>query len=275
MYINTVSKVFKNAISSVHWHFWHTTAAILCVVIGAWLTGCATPPARSRPVVEPPVLHEVSYPHRSYRVQPGDGLRSVASRYGLDYLQVADWNGLRPPYTLHIGQILRLYPQSLTSADDEPLINQRSHDGRLKVNIHADDVEIPEGPLPADHIANDWIWPTKGRVVQTFLNGNRTRQGIRIAGELGQDIVAAESGRVIFSGGGLPGYGQLIIIKNAKNYLSAYGFNSKLLVQEGRKVVKGERIAKMGLSPEGKPMLHFEIRRGDVVLNPMRLLPHR
>lgn len=118
-----------------------------------------------------------------------------------------------------------------------------------------------------------WIWPTRGAVVQTFRKGDRTRQGIRIAGKVGQSILSAESGRVVYTGSGLPGYGKLIIIKHNKNYLSAYGFNRKLLVKDGEKVAKGERVAEMGKSADGKALLHFEIRRRDNPLNPLKLLP--
>jgi lipoprotein NlpD len=118
-----------------------------------------------------------------------------------------------------------------------------------------------------------WIWPTRGSVVQEFRKGDRTRQGIRIAGNVGQSVLAAESGRVVYTGSGLPGYGKLIIIKHNKNYLSAYGFNRKLLVKDGKTVNRGERVAEMGRSADGKALLHFEIRRRDTPLNPLKLLP--
>ena len=118
-----------------------------------------------------------------------------------------------------------------------------------------------------------WLWPSQGKVVQRFKQGDRTRQGIRIAGKSGQPIIAAESGKVVYTGSGLPGYGKLIIVKHNKNYLSAYGFNRKLLVKDGDQVVRGARIAEMGQSADGKPLLHFEIRRRDKPLDPMKLLP--
>jgi lipoprotein NlpD len=127
--------------------------------------------------------------------------------------------------------------------------------------------QTPDGSL-------HWIWPTRGVVVQNFRKGDRTRQGIRIAGNVGQSVLAAESGRVVYTGSGLPGYGKLIIIKHNKNYLSAYGFNRKLLVKDGKKVNKGEQVAEMGRSADGKALLHFEIRRRDTPLNPLKLLPH-
>jgi len=118
-----------------------------------------------------------------------------------------------------------------------------------------------------------WAWPTKGKVVQTFVAGDRTRQGIRIAGKAGQPILAAEAGKVVYTGSGLPGYGKLIIVKHNKNYLSAYGFNRKLLVKDGDQVAKGERVAEMGQSTDGKTLLHFEIRRRDKPLDPLKRLP--
>lgn len=118
-----------------------------------------------------------------------------------------------------------------------------------------------------------WVWPTRGTVVQRFLKGDRTRQGIRIAGKSGQPVVAAESGKVVYTGSGLPGYGKLIIVKHNKNYLSAYGFNRKLLVRDGDRVNRGERIAEMGQSADGQSLLHFEIRRRDMPLDPLQRLP--
>lgn len=86
-------------------------------------------------------------------------------------------------------------------------------------------------------------------------------------------MVAAESGKVVYSGSGLVGYGNLIIIKHNNNYLSAYGYNKKLLVKEGDKVLKGERIAQMGSPRTGTdPVLHFEIRKQGKPINPLSLL---
>ena len=96
-----------------------------------------------------------------------------------------------------------------------------------------------------------------------------------IDGRAGQPIVAAASGRVVYAGGGLIGYGQLIILKHNDTYLSAYGYNAKLLVKEGQVVKKGQQIATMGEGPERKPRLHFEIRRNGKPVNPRRYLPAR
>ena len=94
-----------------------------------------------------------------------------------------------------------------------------------------------------------------------------------IAGKSGQPVRAAASGRVVYSGSGLIGYGQLIIVKHNNTFLSAYGHNASLLVKEGEAITKGQRIATMGEGPERKPRLHFEIRRNGKPVNPRQFLP--
>ena len=99
--------------------------------------------------------------------------------------------------------------------------------------------------------------------------------GILIGGRAGQSVRAAAGGRVVYSGGGLIGYGQLIIIKHNDTYLSAYGHNSALLVNEGDAVRQGQRIATMGEGPGRQPRLHFEIRKNGQPVNPRQYLPAR
>ena len=120
-----------------------------------------------------------------------------------------------------------------------------------------------------------WGWPANGRVVATYDARAPLAQGIRIAGRVGDSIRAAESGKVVYSGSGLIGYGRLIIVKHNDNYLSAYGHNREILVSEGDQVTKGQQIAKMGTAGDGGPLLHFEIRRNGKPVNPARYLPKR
>ena len=116
-----------------------------------------------------------------------------------------------------------------------------------------------------------WRWPAKGKVVTSFSRSGG--KGIDIAGKFGQTIVAASAGRVVYSGSGLIGYGQLIIVKHNKRYLSAYAHNNKILVKEGDTVTGGQRIAEMGRSGSNRAMLHFEIRRDGKPIDPLRYLP--
>jgi lipoprotein NlpD len=120
-----------------------------------------------------------------------------------------------------------------------------------------------------------WSWPTDGQVESTFSASDPARKGIKVAGTAGQPIRSAEAGNVVYSGSGLIGYGRLIIIKHNDKYLSAYGHNRKLLVKEGDRVTKGERIAEMGVSNTGHAVLHFEIRRDGEPVDPLRLLPRK
>jgi lipoprotein NlpD len=118
-----------------------------------------------------------------------------------------------------------------------------------------------------------WQWPLTGPVRQTFVRGDRTRAGIRIAGHAGDRVRAAEAGTVVYSGSGLKGYGNLIIIQHNKSYLSAYGFNRRLLVHEGEHVKRGQAIAELGQTAGEGWLLHFEIRRNGNAVDPMGHLP--
>lgn len=120
-----------------------------------------------------------------------------------------------------------------------------------------------------------WRWPASGSVVGTFVSGDQTRQGIDIAGNEGDAVTATADGEVVYSGNGLIGYGELIIIKHNANFLSAYGHNRKRLVQEGEKVKAGQRIAEMGATSAARNELHFEIRKNGKPVNPLEYLPVR
>jgi lipoprotein NlpD len=120
-----------------------------------------------------------------------------------------------------------------------------------------------------------WLWPTDGRLLSTFKAGDPSRNGIELAGSEGQSIRASAAGEVVYSGNGLIGYGELIIIKHSDRMLSAYGHNRKRLVAEGQAVAAGEKIAEMGRDERNRALLHFEIRRGGTPQDPMKYLPRR
>lgn len=121
-----------------------------------------------------------------------------------------------------------------------------------------------------------WQWPASGKVVGGFQAGSGgDGAGIDIAGNVGDPVRAAASGTVVYSGNGLIGYGELIIIKHNDTYLSAYGHNSKRLVKEGQRVGAGQEIALMGASGAPRVELHFEIRKDGKPVDPMAFLPQR
>jgi lipoprotein NlpD len=121
----------------------------------------------------------------------------------------------------------------------------------------------------------NWIWPTSGRVLRGYVVGNPARNGLDITGKEGQAIIATAGGNVVYSGNGLIGYGELIIIKHSERMLSAYAHNKSRLVQEGDQVSQGQKIAEMGRNDQNEELLHFEIRTRGKPVNPMGYLPDR
>lgn len=214
---------------------------------------------------------------RSYRVRRGDTLYSIAWRAGKDFRSLARLNGIRPPYTIYPGQLIRLHSatrQPQTPAKPQVQAKPRSATAATPEERPATRTRPATRSAPAS-AALRWQWPANGPVLSSYSAKDPSRKGIKIGGSAGQAVVAAEAGRVVYSGSGLIGYGQLIIIKHNDNYLSAYGHNAKLLVKEGETVVRGTRIADMGRSNDGRAMLHFEIRRDGHPIDPMTMLPRR
>jgi lipoprotein NlpD len=121
-----------------------------------------------------------------------------------------------------------------------------------------------------------WIWPTDNQIIRQFEPGNMEARGIDFSGKVGDSIRAVRSGKVVFSGAGLKGYGQLIIVKHDHSILTAYAHNHNLLVKEGESVDAGQVIAEMGLNDQtGVPMLHFEVRLNGKPVDPLNYLPAR
>jgi len=193
-------------------------------------------------------------------VRSGETLFSIAWRYGKDPVDVARWNRLGDGSLIYPGQIIRLTPPAgtvgRTIARPSPAASKPLP-------------RIPAQPSPS------WAWPTRGRISVDFGGKPGAGTGVLIDGQAGQPIRAAAAGRVVYAGGGLIGYGQLIIIKHNDTYLSAYGYNASLLVKEGTAINKGQQIATMGEGPERKARLHFEIRRNGKPVNPRQYLPGR
>jgi len=122
---------------------------------------------------------------------------------------------------------------------------------------------------------SSWRWPTDGKIIDSFSASEGGNKGIDIAGSRGQSIVATASGRVVYAGNALRGYGNLIIIKHNDDYLSAYAHNDTMLVREQQEVQAGQKIATMGSTGTSSVRLHFEIRYKGKSVNPLRYLPQR
>jgi lipoprotein NlpD len=120
-----------------------------------------------------------------------------------------------------------------------------------------------------------WRWPARGELTGRYVSGDPTRQGIDIAGSAGQPVLAAADGVVVYSGSGLVGYGELVIVKHNEAWLSAYGHNRARLVNEGQLVKAGQQIAEMGRTGAARDMLHFEIRYNGKPVDPLQYLPRQ
>lgn len=221
-----------------------------------------------------------------HKVVTGDTLYSIAFQYGLDFRTLATWNDISSPYGIYVGQLIRLFAPEKPIQISKPVLVAPPLVGREKIASAPDkmkDKPIKEKLIPAEKhdetkektakANSGWHWPTNGKVVQQFSGGAPGKKGIHIQGQYGQPVIAAAEGKVVYSGNGLLGYGNLIIIKHDGGFLSAYAHNSELLVKEGDHVNAGKPIAKMGTEEvSGKPVLQFEIRRDGVPTNPVPYL---
>lgn len=248
---------------------------------------------------------------QTYTVQKGDTLYGIALEHGFDYKEVAEWNGIEPPYVIRVGQTLKLAsagpPAVVTTplklvpevenraVDDDPLLKtqpkavKQPYSPQADAELHRAKVEAPAKPAaedkdaaaekkePASQADDDdrmeWVWPAAGKLIAGFNEAAVAGKGLDIGGRSGQPVLAAASGKVVYSGSGLRGYGKLVIIKHNKTYLSAYAHNQQILVKEGQSVTKGQKIAEMGDSDADQVKLHFEIRRFGKPVDPMKYLP--
>jgi lipoprotein NlpD len=228
---------------------------------------------------------KIATPPSYYTVQRGDTLYSISWRYGMDYKDVARINGIRSPYTIYVGQKLRF---KSTSSRNTTASRSSQNNAKPKPVKPTPKPTIskptPAKPTPKPVVADDnfvgnqnlqWRWPTSGRVVSTYSNSSPGRKGIDIAGKAGQPVIAAASGKVVYSGNSLPRYGNLLIIKHNDVYLSAYAHSERLLVKEGDLVRGGQKIALLGHTGTQRDQLHFEIRRNGKPVDPIRFLPKR
>lgn len=216
-----------------------------------------------------------------HTVKRGETLYSIAWKYGLDYRQLAAANGIRYPYTIHAGRRLTLTPPAAiaskpaTAPKPKPPSSARSGSTAPKPAAKPTPKPVPKSAPAMPANSDPWAWPANGKVVETFSTSGRVNKGIDIAGQRGQPVQSTRSGKVVYAGTGVAGYGSLIIVKHDETYLSAYAHNDRILVKEGAMVKAGQKIAEMGDSGTDRVMLHFEIRREGKPVNPLGFLPKR
>ncbi len=244
------------------------------------LASCGT----ARVLSEPGIHHVMSSPARvsaprygeTAVVQRGETLYHIATGHGISALDLAMWNAVPPPYTIHPGQRLRLYPADrYVPRSSGNVVPQRPVASAVRPASRASVVAAPAPPPVAAPSSSPftWLWPAEGALAGRYLPGEPTQQGIDIAGQAGQPVRAAADGVVVYSGSGLVGYGELVIVKHNDAWLSAYGHNRARKVNEGQIVKAGQQIAEMGHSGAARDMLHFEIRYTGKPVDPLAYLP--
>ncbi len=219
------------------------------------------------------------YAEESYVVRPHDTLYSIAWRYDLDYRDLARWNHIGSDYRIAVGQVLVLQPASRAPAVLAPAVRAPSaaSPAHETPRVAAGGADSSAAPKPSSTSRStgaagespQWVWPTERTSAPRTVPGG----GILLLGQLGQEVRAACSGRVVYTGSGLRGYGNLIIIKHGDSWLTAYAHNRELLVREGQDVVGGQAIAHMGTGPHQVAALYFEIRLNGKPVDPLPYLP--
>jgi len=210
-----------------------------------------------------------------YLVRSGDTVSEIAEKRRISTRKLIRWNKLKPPYVIYAGKLLRVAaPEGTnTAAAGETTRKAAPRVQQTLSAVQPQHQDISGGRAGSSGLT--WAWPIDGAVRQGFRAGDRTRQGLRIACRPGEPVRAAAAGRVAYAGSGLRAYGNLIIVKHNKKYLSAYGFNRRLLVAEGNNVSQGQVLAECGQGVEGIYQLHFEIRRDGAAVDPIPYLPPR
>ncbi len=260
-----------------------SSRALAMVLAAMLVAGCGSTRVIRAPAAQRSPAARVSAPKygATATVQKGQTLYRIAVENGISPLDLAMWNTVPPPYTIYPGQRLRLYPQdrsvartgaSATTAS-RVCTPPRSPVGSVRApTAISPPVQQPAAP-PASSLA--WAWPADGTISSRYVAGEPTRQGIDITGTEGLPVRAAADGVVVYSGSGLVGYGELVIVKHNDAWLSAYGHNRSRMVNEGQRVTAGQQIAQMGHTGAAHDLLHFEIRFNGKPVDPMAYLPPR
>nr|WP_218876529.1 peptidoglycan DD-metalloendopeptidase family protein [Pseudomonas fluorescens] len=260
---------------------------VLGLVLSSLLAACSSTPSSGARVVDRnnAVPQKPTVTTGQYVVRKGDTMFSIAFRYGWDYKALAARNNIPVPYTIHPGQTIRFDGRTgstpttvVTNSGSSPSSSSKTTIITRPAGTAAPTVASKPAPAPlppAGPAPTGWGWPSNGVLIGKFSSNGSLNKGIDIAGDLGQPVLAASDGTVVYAGSGLRGYGELVIIKHSDTYVSAYGHNRRLLVREGQQVKVGQTIAEMGSTGTDRVKLHFEIRRQGKPVDPLQFLPRR
>lgn len=220
-------------------------------------------------------------PPRLYTVRRGDSLYAISRQYGVDMRALAQKNGLAPPYTIFPGQQLALPGSSTVIASSRapstvpPSSSPQPRRGPSTTAPVASRPPPVAPPAPPARAGSRFVWPVQGRVLARFGPSGQGlhNDGINISAERGAPVRAAENGVVAYSGNELQGFGNLLLVKHADGWMTAYAHNDELLVKRGDRVDRGQVISRAGSTGNVRtPQLHFELRRGTKAVDPLKYL---
>ncbi|SMF14139.1 Murein DD-endopeptidase MepM and murein hydrolase activator NlpD, contain LysM domain [Tistlia consotensis] len=231
-------------------------------------------------------------PQRLHVVAAGDTVYGLSRRYGMDMSELTKRNDIPPPYTIVVGQRLYLPADKPQPAGPEPIAPalaasqpavqpSATQQAAVPKPPPAEPVALPRQapssavPVPPPLANGQFAWPVRGRVVSYFgpQGDGRHNDGINIAVPAGTPVEAAENGVVAYTGNELRGFGNLVLIKHAEGWITAYAHNQEILVHKGERVARGQLIARVGSTGNvSEPQLHFEVRKGTHALDPLTVL---
>ena len=241
-------------------------------------SSATTANAKPAPPAAPVVVNEPPPKSAYYVVKPGDTLIKIGLEHGQNWRDIIRWNSIENPNIIDVGQILRVFPPLVDPAAEAVVVKPVTTPSQV-VNTGTEaktaPVNTPQSTAVVENSddATVFSWPATGNLSAGF--DDLKNKGIDISGKTGDPVYAAADGRVVYAGAGLRGYGNLVIVKHANNFLTAYAHNQSLLVREDQSVKRGQKIAEMGNSDSETVKLHFEIRKQGKPVDPVKLLPAR
>ncbi len=264
-----------------------TILSVVVMTSTVIITGCA-----SKPQINNPTRYAVAPEY--YTVRSGDTLSGISMRYGLSYISVAEMNDIAAPYRIYVGQSLRLKKggSGTTRSTTKALTSNEPQIQRQTINLptqqstytppvtasvpNTTNVPAPNTAPPTATVVQStrlrWVKPSNGAVIANYNLANNIK-GTRFGGNVGDPILAAADGQVVYAADGLKEYGNLVLIKHIDGYITAYAHNSKMLVKSGQNVSAGQKIAEMGSSGANMTMLEFQVRLDGKPINPTNILP--
>ena len=200
-----------------------------------------------------------------YTVKRGDTLYRISRTTGTSVKDLARLNGISPPYTIEVGQKLKLGGSKTASSKSTKKASTKTASARPSSSV-------PQSSWPPVG-QRCWQWPASGKVILPYSTADGGNKGIDISAARGTPVYAAGAGKVVYVGNQLRGYGNLIMIKHSEDYITAYAHNDTMLVNNGQSVKAGQKIATMGSTDAASVRLHFQIRYRATAIDPLRYLP--